>query len=387
MNRLFRHIFSVASLTGTGFPCQTTVPNTILGIKRQWSTVQLGSVYSAQRNHSTHVSLNRAVAFYSLVPLSVERTNTLKADITTQLHALGVAGRIYLAPAQGIGGINCQMSVPVQQLEAVKAYFDSIDEFTQAGPIAYSESLQDTPSPMFGKLRVVIKRNLVATKVSLETKDLQQLQPKHLSPSAWQEELVDKKENAVLIDMRNHYEYDLGHFDHAIKMDVDTFQEGMEALETFVQDKSKQQDIYMYCTGGIRCSVAGSYLQQKGYQVKMLEGGISAYGQYIQKHHQPSLFRGKNFTFDVRRGERITHDILAHCFLCNVPCDNLSNCSNHRCHLLFTQCETCRIKMNITCSIECKETLEGKRKWTEDYNYHRQIRPIHPTDCSVVGLV
>ncbi|KAI8390871.1 uncharacterized protein BYT42DRAFT_542518 [Radiomyces spectabilis] len=158
-------------------------------------------------------------------------------------------------------------------------------------------------------------------------------------------------------------------------MDVDTFREGMDVMEDLIGSRSKEQDIYMYCTGGIRCSVAGSYLRNKGYQrVKMLKGGVTAYGHYVQLQNKPSLFRGKNFTFDGRRGERVTDDVLSFCHQCGAPCDSMTNCINTRCHLLFILCEQCRAKTR-TCSQMCQDTVDGKVQWTAEYDYHRQIRP------------
>ncbi|KAF7722131.1 hypothetical protein EC973_003675 [Apophysomyces ossiformis] len=209
----------------------------------------------------------RPVAFYSLVPISTERVKELRDTIDTKLKSLGVWGRIYLAPSSGIGGINCQISVPSHLLQAVKQFFSNLGEF---GPIEFTEGLQDTDKPSFPSLSVTIKENLVATKARLKTEDLQD-QCVHLSPAAWHKELTEKGQNVFLLDMRNHYEYDLGHFNHAIKMDVDTFRDGMQVLDKLVENLPKNEDIYMYCTGGIRCAIAGPYLQkQKGFNhVKM----------------------------------------------------------------------------------------------------------------------
>ncbi|KAI9008942.1 Rhodanese-like domain-containing protein [Phycomyces nitens] len=347
-----------------------------IGVFRAQSSIR--PVWSPIRFHSILASTPRfrPVAFYTIVPLSQDRIRELQSEIHSQLKKYNVLGRIYLAPEQGIGGINCQMAVPLGQLDTVKDFFQGIREFTQTGPIAFTEGIQDTLTPSFRNLRVAIKRNLVATKAVLQTKDLA-LQPDYLDPAVWHEQLADKGNKAFVLDMRNHYEYDIGHFEHAIKMDVDTFRDGLEVMDSLLETKPTDQDIYMYCTGGIRCSVAGSYLLQKGYKgVKMLKGGVSAYGHYVQKENKPSLFRGMNFTFDGRRGERITADVLSNCFHCNAPCDRLSNCSNTLCHLLFTQCDACQAKMDKTCSTKCKETIEGKVDWTDEYNYHNQIRPI-----------
>ncbi|KAI9319090.1 hypothetical protein BX666DRAFT_1423655 [Dichotomocladium elegans] len=161
-------------------------------------------------------------------------------------------------------------------------------------------------------------------------------------------------------------------------MDVDTFREGMDELEKLIR-QNPDKAVYAYCTGGIRCDVASSYFHKKGLgkNLRMLKGGITAYGQYMKNNpnKDESLFRGKNFTFDDRRGERITRDVLARCYQCGSACDTMHNCANTQCHLLFVQCATCRARMEKTCSDLCKDVLAGKETWTLEYDYHRQIRP------------
>ncbi|GAA5813236.1 hypothetical protein MFLAVUS_006710 [Mucor flavus] len=313
----------------------------------------------------------KPIAFYSIVPLTESRVTTLRNVLEKDLSSLGVVGRIYIAPEQGVGGINCQMAVPADKIDSVKEFFDGFK--SDFGTIEYSQGMQDTSHPNFNKLRVLVKKNLVSIRQHVTTQDLA-VQPHHLTPEDWHTQLSQQKDEVFLLDMRNQYEYNVGHFDHAIKMDVDTFREGIHLLDQLVADKSKQKDIFMYCTGGIRCSVAGSYLRKKGYEnVKMLKGGINAYGHYIKESTKNSLFKGKNFTFDGRRGEAITNHVLTQCYHCGSSCDHITNCVNTRCHLLFVQCEACKSKMKHTCSDHCHSVLEGKEEYQLDYDYHRQV--------------
>ncbi|KAG0181552.1 hypothetical protein DFQ29_008016 [Apophysomyces sp. BC1021] len=145
----------------------------------------------------------KPVAFYSIVPISTDRVTWLRDTIATKLNSLGVVGRIYLAPASGIGGINCQMSVPTQWLPTVKSFFAELGDF---GSIEFTKGLHDTNKPNFPTLSVTVKDNLVATKVAMNTKDLQD-QCTHLSPAIWHQELAQKGKDVFLLDMRNHYEY------------------------------------------------------------------------------------------------------------------------------------------------------------------------------------
>ncbi|CAO3610834.1 unnamed protein product [Mucor fragilis] len=307
------------------------------------------------------------------------RVQELKSKFQADLQKLDVKGRIYIAPESGIGGINCQMAVPTTQIRRVKSYFNDLHDI---GPIQFNEGILDTAQPSFSKLRVLIKRNLVAIRENecITTQDLE-LQPNHLTPQDWHKELAARKQDIFLLDMRNSYEFDVGHFDHAIKMDVDTFRDGMNLLDKLTSDKPKDKEIYMYCTGGIRCSVAGAYLRNKGYQrVKMLAGGVTAYGHYVKdsSSSSSSLFKGKNFTFDGRRGEPITGHVLTKCYHCGDQCDHITNCANTKCHLLFVQCPHCKSKMHHTCSAHCQDVLHGKEEYRFDYDYHRQVSSIVP---------
>ncbi|OAD02422.1 hypothetical protein MUCCIDRAFT_82810 [Mucor lusitanicus CBS 277.49] len=295
----------------------------------------------------------KPIAFYAIKPLTAPRVQELKSKLQADLKQFDVKGRIYIAPESGIGGINCQMAVPTAHIHQVKSYFDALHDI---GPIQFNHGILDTTQPNFSSLRVLVKRN-----------------PNHLTPEDWHKKLASRKQDIFLLDMRNRYEFDVGHFDHAIKMNVDTFRQGMDLLDALTSDKPKDQEIYMYCTGGIRCSVAGAYLRKKGYQhVNMLEGGVTAYGHYV-KDSVPSLFKGKNFTFDGRRGEPITDHVLTQCFHCGDQCDHITNCANTKCHLLFVQCPHCKSKMQHTCSSHCQDVLHGKEEYKFDYDYHRQV--------------
>jgi UPF0176 protein len=163
--------------------------------------------------------------------------------------------------------------------------------------------------------------------------------------------------NVVVIDMRNHYEYEVGHFENALEIPSDTFRDQLPmAVEMMRGNEDKQ--VIMYCTGGIRCEKASAYLLHRGFKnVFHLEGGIINYAKQIKENKLPSKFIGKNFVFDNRLGERITDDVIAKCHQCGNPCDTHTNCKNDGCHLLFIQCPECAAKHEGCCSVECKDTL------------------------------
>lgn len=116
----------------------------------------------------------------------------------------------------------------------------------------------------------------------------------------------------------------------------------------------EDKKVVMYCTGGIRCEKASAYFKHKGFKdVHHLKGGIIQYAQEIKEQNLESKFKGVNFVFDERIGERITEDILSECHQCGKPCDTHVNCKNDDCHLLFIQCEKCAEKMSGCCTPEC----------------------------------
>ena len=164
--------------------------------------------------------------------------------------------------------------------------------------------------------------------------------------------------NTIVVDFRNHYESEVGHFEGAITPDVENFRESLPIINDQLQDYKEDKNLLMYCTGGIRCEKASAYFKHQGFKnVYQLEGGIIEYTRQIKEENIPSKFIGKNFVFDHRLGERITDDIISQCHQCGKPCDNHTNCANDACHLLFIQCDECKAAMENTCSTECQETI------------------------------
>ena len=164
--------------------------------------------------------------------------------------------------------------------------------------------------------------------------------------------------NTIVVDFRNHYESEVGHFEGAITPDVENFRESLPIINEQLQDFKEDKNLLMYCTGGIRCEKASAYFKHQGFKnVYQLEGGIIEYTRQIKEEGIKSKFIGKNFVFDHRLGERITDDIISQCHQCGKPCDNHTNCSNDACHLLFIQCDECKEIMENTCSSACLEII------------------------------
>ena len=261
---------------------------------------------------------------------------------------LDVLGRIYVASE----GINAQLSVPKENLETFKK---SISEILPLNDIRLNIALEHY-SKSFLKLTIKIKEKIVADGLNEKTFDVTKI-GEHLDAKRFNQMLDDK--NTICIDMRNHYESEIGFFKGAIKPDVDTFRESLETIDMELEKNGKEKNYLMYCTGGIRCEKASAYLKHKGIKnVFQLEGGIIEYTRQVSGNDLKNHFIGKNFVFDERRGERISDDIVSNCHQCGKPCDSHINCINESCHLLFIQCDNCKEKMNSCCSNECMEIIE-----------------------------
>lgn len=258
---------------------------------------------------------------------------------------LDVLGRIYVA----YEGINAQLSVPADHFEPFKAHLDSISFLENVRLNIAIE--QDNKS--FLKLKVKVRDKIVADGLNDDTFDVTD-KGIHVGAEKFNELIEDK--DVILVDMRNHYESEIGHFKNAITPDVDTFRDSLPIIEDDLAAHKEDKKLVMYCTGGIRCEKASAYFKHKGFKnVYQLEGGIINYRRQVEESGLENKFIGKNFVFDHRRGERISDDVIACCHQCGTPFDSHTNCANEACHLLFIQCDSCKEKMESCCSEACKE--------------------------------
>jgi len=262
------------------------------------------------------------------------------------LSTLKVFGRIYIAKE----GINAQISVPTNYFNELKTFLYSIDSLHN---LRLNIAVDDD-GKSFWVLKIKVRDKIVADGINDDAFDMKN-KGKYVNAFGMNKLLEDK--NTIVIDMRNHYEYEVGHFENAIEIPSDTFREQLPmAVEMMKGNENK--NIVMYCTGGIRCEKASAYMLHKGFQnVFHLEGGIINYAKQIKEEGEPSKFIGKNFVFDNRLGERITSDVIAKCHQCGATCDEHTNCKNNGCHLLFIQCKNCANKYAGCCSEACKETI------------------------------
>lgn len=287
----------------------------------------------------------KTVSFYQYTHL--EDPAAFRDQLYITLSLLEIFGRIYVAHE----GINAQISVPQHHLEAFRDHLYAI-------PFLNGVRLNiavDDDGKSFWVLRIKVREKIVSDGITDPAFDITR-KGQYLDAPAFNELSADP--DTVIVDMRNHYEYEIGHFERAIEVPSDTFREQLPMAVEMLQDK-KDKNIVMYCTGGIRCEKASAYLLHHGFkQVFHLEGGIIEYTHKARELGIPNKFKGKNFVFDERLGERITHDIISHCHQCGQPCDTHTNCRNEGCHLLFIQCEACAAKYDGCCSEACQSVLQ-----------------------------
>jgi UPF0176 protein len=283
------------------------------------------------------------ISFYQYY--KIENPQSFRDQLFLKWDPLGVLGRTYVAHE----GINAQISVPAEKFLALKAQLDAISFLKD---IRLNVAVEHD-NKSFLKLKVKVRNKIVADGLNDETFDVTN-KGVHLNAKDFNSMLADP--NTVCVDMRNHYESEIGHFDGAITPDVDTFRDSLDIIEEDLKDNKEDKNLLMYCTGGIRCEKASAYYKHKGFKnVFQLEGGIIEYTRQVKDEGVENKFIGKNFVFDNRRSERITDDVISNCHQCGEPADEHVNCENQACHVLFIQCKSCQEKMNTCCSDACKE--------------------------------
>ncbi len=284
------------------------------------------------------------VSFYQY--FSVQNPQEFRDYLYKNLSSLKVFGRIYIAKE----GINAQASIPESNFNSFKNFLYSIENLNG---LRINIAVDDD-GKSFWVLKIKVREQIVADGIT-DTAFSMNNKGKYVTATEMNKLLNEK--DTVVIDMRNHYEYEVGHFQKAIEIPSDTFREQLPMAVDMMKG-NEDKNIIMYCTGGIRCEKASAYMLHKGFKnVFHLEGGIINYAKQIKEQQLESKFVGKNFVFDNRLGERITEDIIAHCHQCGKPCDVHVNCKNNGCHLLFIQCTECAEKFDGCCSTECKETI------------------------------
>ncbi|MFK7899696.1 MAG: rhodanese-related sulfurtransferase [Cyclobacteriaceae bacterium] len=278
---------------------------------------------------------------------SITDPQSFRDELFIALDKHHVLGRIYVAQE----GINGQISVPESSFEAFKIALYSFDFLND---VRLNIAVEDDGKSFF-KLLIKVRSKIVADGLEDEKFDASNCGT-HLDAKSFNE-LTDQ-EDAIIVDMRNHYESEVGHFKEAILPDADTFRDALPMVEEIIKGK-EDKHIVMYCTGGIRCEKASAYFKHKGFEnVYQLEGGIIKYAQDAKDLGIENKYIGKNFVFDERLGERISEDVISKCHQCGASCDTHTNCKNDACHLLFIQCDSCAGNHEGCCSEACNQVIK-----------------------------
>jgi len=314
------------------------------------------------------------LSFYQYHPIA--EPQQFRDDLWKGLTGLKVFGRIYVAHE----GINAQISVPASGFEAMKEYLYGINLLHG---IRLNFGVEDD-GKSFWVLRIKVREKIVADGI---TDPLFNVMHKGKYLAAKDFNALSEQPGTVVIDMRNHYEYEVGHFKNAIEIPSDTFREQLPMAVDMMKGQ-EDKNIIMYCTGGIRCEKASAYMLHHGFKnVFHVEGGIINYVNEVKQEGLDQKFIGKNFVFDERLGERVTEDIISKCHQCGQPADTHTNCKNDACHLLFIQCEGCALQFDGCCSDAClheyhlpieeqTELRKGRSNGTMIFNKAKQrLRP------------
>lgn len=287
----------------------------------------------------------RILLYYKFVP--IEDPELFTAEHLQYCKDLGIKGRILIAAE----GINGTLSGTIEQTER---YMQDMHANPLFADMVFK--IDEADGHAFKKMFVRHKKELVTFRYE-QPLDPNVLSGKRLSPVEFHEQL--QNEDVIVIDGRNHYEYDIGHFRNAIRPEVESFREFPEWIrENLSQYKDKK--VLTYCTGGIRCEKLTGFLLNEGFHdVAQLEGGIVTYSK--DEEVKGRLFDGKCYVFDERISvpiNRTDEDIVVgKCYHCGKAEDRYINCANTRCHLKHICCEECEAKHRSYCSDACEEAV------------------------------
>ena len=315
----------------------------------------------------------RTCSFYRYVKITDPKS--MRDNLYQEWLGLNILGRVYLAKE----GINAQISVPEPNWND---FIFNLDNHPGFSKMHIKNAVIEGDQP-FLKLIVRVKNKIVSDGINDETFDFANVGT-HLSAVEFNAAMEGP--NAVVVDMRNYYESEVGHFENAVCPDVESFKESLLFVKEYLAN-NKEDKILLYCTGGIRCEKASAYLKHHNFKdVNQLNGGIIEYTHQIKENNLDSKFIGKNYVFDNRMSESITNDIISNCHQCDTPSSRHTNCMNQACHILFIQCEKCVKKYKGCCSLECTEIsglpIEDQRKLRKDPSksaplkqYQKGIKP------------
>lgn len=300
------------------------------------------------------------LAYYGFNPIKDPRAEIL--DHKLFFKNRDVTSRIYISE-QGINGQMCaahQDALDYMNWMQTKEHFKDIHF-----------KLHSYHEHVFPRLTVKYRKQLVAIDRDVDMSKTGE----HVSPKKWKE-MLNAQEKPLLIDVRNDYEWKIGHFEGAELPQCETFREFNQYADDLKQTVDIQKTpVMMYCTGGIRCELYSSILKEKGFEkVYQLDGGVINYG--LEEGSDKWL--GKLFVFDDRLAVPLSeenHTVIGQCHHCNCANDSYYNCANIDCNKLFLCCKECIKEFTGCCCTECQNS-ERVRPY-HDNSAHKPFKRWH----------
>ncbi|WP_025026742.1 oxygen-dependent tRNA uridine(34) hydroxylase TrhO [Caldalkalibacillus mannanilyticus] len=285
----------------------------------------------------------QVLLYYKYIP--IENPEQFAKEHLKRCQELELKGRILVATE----GINGTVSGTIDQ---TNEYMKIMHENPLFHDMVFK--IDRTEGHAFKKMHVRPRKELVTFNLEDDV-DPNQVTGAYLSPKEFYETL--QNEDVIILDGRNHYEYEIGHFRGAIRPGVKSTREFPEWIrENLSQYKDKK--ILTYCTGGIRCEKLSGFLKKEGFSdVSQLHGGIVTYGQDPEVKGQ--LFDGKCYVFDDRIAvpiNQVEDIIVSQCSHCGQPADRYLNCADVTCDQRHICCEQCEPKYQRFCSSKCLES-------------------------------
>ncbi|RAL24191.1 rhodanese-related sulfurtransferase [Thermoflavimicrobium daqui] len=291
----------------------------------------------------------QVLLYYKYVP--IEEPQKIVEKQKELCQRLNLKGRILVAEE----GLNGTVSGTIEE---TNSYMEAMKKDPLFHDMPFKVDLHDGHA--FRKLSVKLRPEIVAWHME-EKVDPNEITGIHLSPKEWYQTM--QEEDVIIIDGRNDFEYDLGHFRGAIRPDVQTTREFPEWIQKH-KEEWKGKKILTYCTGGIRCEKLSGVLLKEGLSdVYQLDGGIVTYGK--DPEVQGALFDGQCYVFDDRISVPINqkeHVIVGKCYHCKAPAEKYLNCNYDPCDRRHLVCPECEEKYTGYCSIECKEKDKTKEQ-------------------------
>lgn len=283
----------------------------------------------------------RVLLYYQYVP--IEDGETFAQKHLADCKELGLKGRILVADE----GINGTVSGTIEQTNAYMELMKNDPRFSST-----IFKIDEAEKNAFKKMHVRYRPELVNLSLEDDVNPLE-LTGAYLDPKEFREAMLD--ENTVVIDARNDYEFDLGHFRGAIRPEIRSFRE----LPQWIRDNKEQfmeKRVLTYCTGGIRCEKFSGWLVREGFKdVGQLHGGIATYGK--DPEVQGDLWDGQMYVFDSRIAVPINqkeHVIVGRDWFDGSPCERYINCGNPECNRQMLASEENEAKYLGACSHECR---------------------------------